>query len=232
MNATSGWIVSGASVVGRDHVVLGRSAQDALAAGATGDAAWGVVCDGCGEGAQSEVGAGLAAAFLGAELERRIGSGAPPAEVPEPAIRALVALLADVTSAVAAGDRGRAERFVRDHLLATVVGFCARGDDGVVFACGDGAFTIDGAVTVIDEDGRPSYPAYAVLSAAAAPFVVRAFSVRPGARIAVATDGFDPALVPDAFGRPRHALRRWMNLMARAGHFRDDATIVTAERAA
>ena len=104
----NGWIVRGASVVGRDHAVLGRSAQDALARGASGELAWGVVCDGCGEGPRSEVGAGLAAAFLAAEIERKMRSGAPPAEVPEAALGALVELFGRVTAAVAEGEIGRA----------------------------------------------------------------------------------------------------------------------------
>lgn len=227
-----GWIVSGASVVGRDHVVLGRSAQDALAAGARGELAWGVVCDGCGEGARSEVGAGLAAAIVGAELARRLAGGAPPAEVPEAAVRALLGALGAVAAAVGGDDREAVGRFVREHLLATIVGFCARGEDVVVFACGDGAYAVDGEVTVIDEEGRPSYPAYALLDGGAPRVATRAVRARGGARVAVATDGFDVALVPEAFGRGAHALKRWMNVRARGGAFRDDATIVTAERAA
>jgi hypothetical protein len=231
-NVNGSWSVSGASVVGRDHVVLGRSAQDALGAGERGELAWGVVCDGCGEGARSEVGAGVAAAFLAAEMERRLAGGAPPAEVPEAAVRGLLEVLAALANAIAGACAEQRSRFVREHLLATAIGFCARGAEGVVFACGDGLFAVGDEVVVLDEEGRPSYPAYATLGGASPIVMTRPFRAEPGARVAVATDGFDAALVPEAFGRRGHALRRWMNVRARAGSFRDDASIVTAERLA
>lgn len=117
-----------------------------------------------------------------------------------------------MATAVGGADRAAVERFVREHLLATIVGLCARGDDAALSACGDGAWSVGGEVTVIDEDGRPSYPAYALLAGGAPRVTTRAVCTTPGARVAVATDGFDVALVPEAFGRGAHALRRWMNV--------------------
>src|SRR5262249_53261247 len=122
-----------------------------------------------------------------------------------------------------------ATAFVCDHLLATVVGFCVRGDEGVAFWCGDGAVVLGHELVVIEADNRPAYLAYRLLGRDAE-LCVRSFSAREVSRVAVATDGFDAALVGDAFGRAPVPLARWMNVCSRAGHFRDDATIVTAER--
>ncbi len=231
----SAYALACATVLGRDHAALRKNAQDAFAAGEVGaDAAFGVVCDGCGEGKRSEIGAGLAAAVLGAELERGLAGGVPAGELPAMALDRLLQVFAALADAVASGggDARRRIDFVCDHLLTTVVGFCVRGREGIAFWCGDGLVALDGEVVVLDEADRPRYPAYAALGAPAArmPHGWRRFDAAAVARIAVATDGFDPELVPSAFGRRGHALKRWMNVCSRGGHFRDDATIVTAER--
>lgn len=226
------WSVSAAGVLGRDHAAFRRGAQDAHASGDVGDGtAYGVVCDGCGEGERSEVGAGLAAAYLGAELARQLRGDAALDAIVARAVAGLVELLATITAAVAGADgAAAASGFVRRHLLCTAVGFCVRGDEGVVFRCGDGLAALGDEVSVFDEDNRPSYPAYGVLGAPA-PVAVTRFRADEVARIAVATDGFDAELLPGAFGRRGRELQRWMQVCARGGHFRDDATIVVAERA-
>lgn len=222
MNA---YAMSGASALGRDHAALRRGSQDSYALGARGDAAWGVVCDGCGSGARSEVGAGLAAALLEAALDRLLARDTPILEIPALAMDEVLAVLEKIGGALGQ-DRSRA--FVCEHLLATVVGFCVRGDEGAAFWCGDGAVVLGDEVTLLEADDRPDYPAYRLLGRAA-PVAARPFSPGTVGRIAVATDGFDPELLPDAFGRGSLALKRWMNVCCRNGHFRDDATIVMAE---
>jgi hypothetical protein len=232
------WIINAGTVLGRDHAALRRSAQDAYASGADAGSAWGVVCDGCGEGARSEVGAGLAAAYLGGEIRRLLGADVPVTEVPARAVAGLIDLYAAIAGAVVTGvhapcveevDRDRAATFVREHLLSTAIGFCARDEVGVLFWCGDGIAAVDDELLVIDEDNRPSYPAYALLGGGLR-VATKRFPARDVKRIAVASDGFEPELVAAAFGRRGRALQRWMQCCTRDGHFRDDATIVVAER--
>ena len=62
------WMAGAAATLGRDHAVLRRNRQDAAAAEAIGEAAFGVVSDGCGEGSASEVGALLTVALARAAL--------------------------------------------------------------------------------------------------------------------------------------------------------------------
>lgn len=216
--------LAGASTLGRDHAALRRSSQDAFAYGSRGDVAWGVVSDGCGSGAHSEVGAGLAAALLNAAMERFLITGISILEVPELAVSALVESLEKLGNAM---NEARKLELLTDHLLATVVGFCVRGDEGAAFWCGDGAVVLGEEILVLEAENAPDYPAYRLLGRTA-PVAVRPFSLGDARRVAVATDGFDCAILTGAFGRASIPLKRWMNVRSRNGHFRDDATIVTA----
>jgi hypothetical protein len=56
------------SVQGRDHLWAGKNNQDAFCSAACGQSAVLVVCDGCGSGASSEVGAQIGARALTAAI--------------------------------------------------------------------------------------------------------------------------------------------------------------------
>lgn len=62
-------------VIGRDHILRAANCQDAFALIERPEVLVGVVCDGCGEGAHSEVGATLGAAFISAQISRLIAEG-------------------------------------------------------------------------------------------------------------------------------------------------------------
>ena len=67
--------LAAASVVGIDHYKAGRNGHDGFHWELADDLAVAVVCDGCGSGRHSEVGAKLGAALIGRELAQRIRAG-------------------------------------------------------------------------------------------------------------------------------------------------------------
>jgi hypothetical protein len=187
-------MVSAAATLGRDHAVLRRNRQDAAAARATAGAAFGVVSDGCGEGSASEVGAHLTVALASAALTHGLGCDLPLDDIAQLAIDEVELGLAKLARAIPDTDRSA---FVRDHLLATLVGFVARGRDAVLFAAGDGVWLADDSARVLEQGNRPLYPAYA-LSGAHVPLAIE--HVGGARRLAVSTDGLEPAA-------PRASLR-------------------------
>jgi hypothetical protein len=221
------YTLAGATTLGRDHAALRRNAQDAFALGESGSVAYGIVCDGCGSGGRSEVGAHLSAALLSASFDRLLDEDILLTSIPDVAVSELVAQFAALAGAM--GENGQGARFVTHHLLATTLGFCLRGDEGVLFWCGDGWLVLDGDAVRLEAE-YPDYPAYRLFGRET-PVNTRLFDAGAVERIAVATDGFDEAALADAFGRSPLALQRWMNVQLQNGHFSDDATIVTAERA-
>src|SRR5262252_228213 len=123
--------VTGAAVTGARHLRLARNGQDAVAMWATDRAGAIVVCDGCGAGGHSEVGARLGARIVIDALATRLAAGARPSSV-----------WAEVRAQVV----DRLARFalpVHDYLLFTIVAAAMREGELSIWAVGDGAFAID-----------------------------------------------------------------------------------------
>ena len=233
-----------AAVTGARHLRSARNGQDAAAAwtgvapegaaggltGQVGGSVLGVivVCDGCGSGGSSEVGARLGAQLVIAALAPRLAAGGRPAD---PALWAAVraeimGVLARLVDAMP-GDR---EQVVHEHFLFTVVAAAVAGDEVGVWAIGDGAYAVAG--TGIPEgpprilgpfaDNQPPYLAYDLLGAAA-PAHLETAHARAGTVI-VATDGVAElgleSLAGDAgierYLRHPDALRRQLAVLARS----------------
>ncbi|NUP08694.1 MAG: hypothetical protein HOW73_21810 [Polyangiaceae bacterium] len=223
------WSVANVSVLGRDHAALRRNRQDASASGCAGQGVYGVVSDGCGQGRASEVGAHATVAIASAAIERSLRDGGPLEGLGERVLATVIDGLRLVAEAVPAG--ALRDAFVRDQLLATLVGFVVRDDVACVFAVGDGAFFVDGDIEVLDEDNRPSYPAYA-LAGAKVRVVERTY--RGAALVVVATDGVDERVLRRAAAVDAQASRlsRALLLLQRAGALSDDGSVALARKVA
>ena len=200
----------GATVTGARHARLGRNGQDGVAAWSSGDTGCVVVCDGCGSGASSEVGARLGAQLFARALAARIADG----------VDAFTAARTEVVHAIAAlveqmpGDRLVA---LREHFLFTVVAATLVGDAAIVWAVGDGAYAIDGRTTTLGPfpDNQPPYVAYDLVGA---PPIAHVAMARASS-IVVATDGAE-AVDLEMFSAARFvahpdALRRQLAVLAR-----------------
>jgi hypothetical protein len=250
--------IAGGTVAGRSHVISGKPNQDAHAWLSRGEIVVAVVCDGCGSGAHSEVGAQIGARVCAARLGERLEKGAALDDgTLWVGVRDdLLGTLRDLASAMG----GSLARAVTDYFLFTVVGVALVGDDGCVFAAGDGIAAVDGTVTRLGPfpGNEPPYVSYG-LTAANAPglSVVRAFS---GARsILLGTDGaadladlgsavrnLSSFWEDDRYFRNPDAIRRQLALLNRertkpvweerrvereTGLLEDDTTIVMIRRA-
>jgi len=180
--------IAGGTVTGRSHLLAGKPNQDAYAFVSRGEILVAAVCDGCGSGAHSEVGAQLGARIGTARLAERLEGGA---QLDDPALwdglRAdLLGALRDLAAAMGGG----LARTVTDHFLFTVVGLALVGDRGCVFAAGDGIAAVDGVITRLGPfpGNEPPYLGYGLLEPHAPGFsTVRAFE---GARsVLLGSDG-------------------------------------------
>jgi len=200
----------GATVTGARHARLGRNGQDGVAAWALGDAGCVVVCDGCGSGASSEVGARLGAQLFARALAARVGDG----------LAAFEAARAEVVRAIAElVERMPGDRLValRDYFLFTVVAATLVRDEAIVWAVGDGAYALDGRTTSIGPfaDNQPPYVAYDLLGDAPVAHVATGRATS----IVIATDGAESVDL-ECFDAPRFvahpdALRRQLAVLAR-----------------
>jgi hypothetical protein len=151
-----------AAVTGARHVRTARNGQDAAAAWTSGDVGVAVVCDGCGGGASSEVGARLGAQLV-LRLVREELARTRPGEV-WPAVRErLVSELARLVDALG-GDRATV---IHDHFLFTIVATAWAGDEIAVWALGDGGYVLGDRSRILGPfaDNQPPYVGYDLLGA-------------------------------------------------------------------
>lgn len=222
-------------VIGRDHILRAANCQDAFALIERPDALIGVVCDGCGEGTHSEVGASLGAAFISAQISRLIEERVPVGDMPALLYPRVVGFLRTVLEAA---QPANPVGFVRDHLLFTVIGAILNHQGGLIFAAGDGLIATDGHLIRRDEANQPSYIGYhlldrAVLSGEPLADTFEVIEVPSNwNRAAIASDGFEPEVLPQMWHKshPRGVQRLMNALSEREKRFRDDATLIVFER--
>lgn len=219
MNTNSRVRAAGAAVTGARHLRSARNGQDAVAVWVGEAAGAVVVCDGCGAGASSEVGARLGAQLVIAALARRLAVAG--ADAADPALWSAVRdeVVAQIGALVAAMAGERAQ-VVHEYFLFTVIAAAVGGEHAAVWAIGDGAYAIDGRATVLGPfaENQPPYLAYDLLEMAQPAQVAATSSVTAGA-IVVATDGvaeigIEAIAIEPSLAHP-DALRRQLTVLAR-----------------
>jgi hypothetical protein len=187
---TAQWEIITASVTGRGHVRAGRGSQDALCVRRVGDAVVAVVCDGCSAGEASEIGAGVGARFVAADLARRLKAGA----VVDDALAAATcdALVTEVSRLADQWSDGDHDDVIAHALLFTLQVAVVTPTAWIAFGVGDGVLRIDGKDVALPEarDGAPDCLAYRVVDGLAehAQLVVHARGTTLSS-LTVGTDG-------------------------------------------
>jgi hypothetical protein len=215
-------LAAAAAVGGARHLRMARNGQDAAAVWIGDAMAAAVVCDGCGAGASSEVGARLGAQLVIAAVSERLRGGQRPAALWD-GVRAQVGEALSRLVDAMPGDRGAA---IREHFLFTIVAAAVAGDEAGVWAVGDGGY--GWSTSALCElgpfpDNQPPYLGYDLLGLPApARLDVRS---APAGELVIATDGvvelaragrLGELLEPRALGHP-DGLRRRLAVLARGG---------------
>lgn len=224
-------------IIGRNHIQRQRNCQDGLTVIETENLAVGVICDGCGSGSRSELGAILASSFLAQEAAKALESGTPLSEL---TVYLCVRLQAMLSQFIAIMQPDDLSAFVQEYLLFTVLGFAVRKEtkDALVWAAGDGWVLIDDQIKHRDQGNAPEYPSYALLPSEA----LRTSSAQRGfesieipqdwKRFAIASDGLESTAIPLIWGQlhPR-GLQRTLNRLSLNDHrLHDDTTVIAVER--
>jgi hypothetical protein len=243
MSSAEVTITGSAVVIGRQHRLLGKNGQDFTLAGITpGGAYFGLVADGCGSNfrlddfsypSHNEVGAKLLCQFAAGWLHAELNAATELVPLVERLYAACLDFLRRIMLSIPHADDHVMTQFVATHLLSTLLGFAITEHEAQLFWLGDGYLCHDGNVTSLLSRDEPDYLAYRLLDGALPADSPQAgFNVRKLERIglqqlAVATDGWTPALLADLQPAPTGlALQRWMNMQARhSGQFDDDGAI-------
>ena len=241
--------VSG-SMIGRNHVLAGKNNQDAFRVVRQEQYIIAVVCDGCGSGKHSEVGAKLGARMVIDAIADLLNYdlAISDREFWKAVQTNLLQKLKDFV-AISNGDM----EFVNDYLLFTIVGVLITSSETVTFSIGDGTIAVNGKLNQIPAypDNAPPYLAYGLYHPDAVSFEIRdRLPTSEVESILIATDGIDDLIAveairqfwqedryfknPDALRRKLAMLNReetkpdWQRreLVKRSGALSDDTTIV------
>lgn len=183
--------VAAGGVSGRSHIVAGKANQDAFAFRGELQGFCGVVCDGCGSGKHSEVGAALGARIICENVIEQISGGQSIRDektwerIREKTVESLKMLL------VAMG--GPAANIVADYFLFTVVGLAISDEGAVVFGIGDGSFFLNGERVKLGPfpGNAPPYLGYGLLGSGPAFTIHRHCALETFESVLIATDGLD-----------------------------------------
>ena len=179
--------LAAATVLGREHARAGRNNQDAFWARASEHGLVAVVADGCGSGAQSELGAQLGARRVVEGALALLGKGVA-ADSPE----FLPLLEADMFCFLRAlwGELG--ERALGEALLFTLVGAIITPEHTLVFSAGDGVWALNGEVHPLGPfpGNAPPYLAYGLLKPGTVSLQRQALHAHPRGGIPAAGHGW------------------------------------------
>jgi hypothetical protein len=218
-----------------------------------------VVCDGCGSGKHSEVGAKLGTLMVTDAIADLLHQGLAISE-PDFWNVLKINLLQKVKAFVEISTNEAQEsvmEFVNNYLLFTIVGLVITPSETVAFSMGDGAIAVNGKLTQIPAypDNAPPYLAYGLYRPDAVSFEIRdRIPTSELESILIATDGIDDLIAaeevrqfwqedryfknPDAIRRKLAMLNReevkpdWNKheLIKRSGVLSDDTSLVVIRR--
>jgi serine/threonine protein phosphatase PrpC len=247
------------SIIGRNHVLASKNNQDALRIVLWDNFMTAVVCDGCGSGKHSEVGAKLGTLMVTDAIADLLHQGLAISE-PDFWNVLKINLLQKVKAFVEISTNEAQEsvmEFVNNYLLFTIVGLVITPSETVSFSMGDGAIAVNGKLTQIPAypDNAPPYLAYGLYRPDAVSFEIRdRIPTSELDSILIATDGIDDLIAveevsqfwqedryfknPDAIRRKLAMLNReevkpdWQKreLIKRSGVLSDDTSLIVIRR--
>jgi hypothetical protein len=151
------------SVTGRTHSAVGKGNQDAYAMRAAPFGLCGIVCDGCGSGARSEVGASMGVRILSEQVLDAMKSGQ---SIRDPATwERIRERTLEGFGGVVRWMGESPERIVSEYFLFTVVGLAISAEGAVIFGIGDGLWAMNRDVVKLGPfaGNAPPYLGYGLL---------------------------------------------------------------------
>lgn len=160
---TNPFVMAGGSIIGREHLRVGKNNQDAYGWEVTETGIVAIVCDGCGSGTHSEVGAKLGARLVVQTLQRLLES--TPNLEDEQTWQTLQQQLLHQFGVMATQLGGDRVQTVRDYFLFTIVGAVITPSLTALFALGDGVMAVNEQVIRLGPfaNNAPPYLGYGLL---------------------------------------------------------------------
>ncbi len=181
-----------ASVIGSSHYKHYYNNQDSYNFYQDDSSIIGVVADGCGAGANSEVGARLGVDFVVNFCKKNFQNNPFDAKL-------LKTALLDYLRNIVKNQNTQEElEFIESYLFFTLFGFIVQNDQTFIFHSGDGLYCLNEKEVIIEQNNRPNYIAKNLISSNFS-LEIEQIETKKLNRILIATDGLTQ--LNDAFLR-------------------------------
>ncbi|AFY74303.1 hypothetical protein Syn7502_02300 [Synechococcus sp. PCC 7502] len=160
--------IAGGSITGRNHTVVGKNNQDAYFSISNDQFAIAVVCDGCGSGKDSEVGAKIGVRLVVEEVADQLQIQPQlNQEFWEQVKLNVLEQLQGIAKLLSGNCSEFISQIINDYLLFTIVGVVITPIETVTFSIGDGIVFVNGEVSYAGKfpDNAPPYLAYGLYHA-------------------------------------------------------------------
>ena len=162
--------VAAGSIAGRNHRRIGLNNQDAYYGFSSSEATLAVVCDGCGSGAHSEVGAKIGARLVVEAIRRSLSNQSlkspPDSAFLEEVRQEVLVRLQSLAIAMGGDGYSVSKQIIHNYFLFTIIGALLTPRGAIVFSKGDGAIVVNGKPLFLGPfpGNAPPYLAYELLS--------------------------------------------------------------------
>jgi Protein phosphatase 2C len=162
------WEVAGGTIAGTEHRRLGRNAQDSYYSISDERATIAIVCDGCGSGQDSEVGAKIGARLVAETLRRSLPDD-PNLSLAndfwEQVRNHVLMRLENLVLAMGTDKYCLDREIIQHYFLFTVVGTILTPKAATLFSIGDGVIIVNGLIQNLGTfaNNAPPYLAYELL---------------------------------------------------------------------
>lgn len=155
--------ITSASIIGKSHYNLNYNNQDALKYYQNEDLILGVICDGCGSGAYSEVGANLGANyfvnyFVDSFINNKITN-----ELINNFEDEMIVFFNKLIE-LQKNNEAKIEDFIFNYLYFTILGFVVTEDITYIISSGDGFYKVNENCFFINQENKPKYLANKILN--------------------------------------------------------------------
>ena len=148
------------SVIGSTHRNNFKNNQDYSFVISEDSCVVALVGDGCGSGMNSEVGSKLIIPTLASDIAQFIRLGEPI----EKAIQQSLSSAQDFMYILSQRLPMEFSEGVEHYFLFTIIGAVITHDETIIFSMGDGVYSINGSIHIIDQNNAPNYLGYTIIN--------------------------------------------------------------------
>jgi len=229
--------------IGHDHIFERKNLQDFCKIATVNNTTYGIICDGCSEGTNSEIGANLLGTFILKKLQQLNAQQQIKSDLATILTHSVYTYIDEFLRNLMIFDISEQVDFIKNNLLATFIFFIIDDINTLIGRCGDGVIVINNDVIKFDQDNSPHYLAYGNIPdkyltqsrTKLSGIEIRNYLTVNVKRLIIGSDGLTPLInhdkyhISDLYGTKGRQLQRRINVWQNEKLFNDDVCCAVFE---